>query len=320
MPGLPDSGTLLLAASAAGGAIGLALFAAVLLAQGAEDRDVGRRMRGLLQPDAAGEARRAARGVREGLARPVLRVGEWLRDSAIVSPREIEDFRRAMTAAGIEAGWAVPFFLGAKAFALLTMPLAALGLAWAQEMDQTQTSLAVVGALVLAVILPNRLLDWLRRPFQEQLRRGLPDALDLLVVAAEAGLALETAVDRVAREMEGSNRAIAGEMNTLLQELRMLPDRRLALERMAERTDLEGFRRLGTTLSQTLRYGTPLAQALRALAADMRQERMLRLEEKAIKLPAKLIGPLILFILPALFIALLGPSILEIGKSLGGSP
>jgi tight adherence protein C len=319
MVALPDPETLLLAACAAGAAIGLAVLAAALLAHGAEDKDLGRRMRSVLQPGATGDARRAARGITAGLARPFLRLGEWLRDSAIVSAREIQDFQRAMTAAGLDAGWAVPFFLGAKAIALVALPLAGLGLAWVEEMDRLQGTLTVVIALFLAVIVPNRLLDALRRPFQERLRRGLPDALDLLVVAAEAGLALETAIDRVAREMAGSNRAIAAEMNTLLQELRMLPDRRMALERMAERTDIEGFKRLGSTLSQTLRYGTPLAQALRVLASDMRQERMLRLEEKAIKLPAKLILPLILFILPALFIALLGPSILEIGKSFGAS-
>ncbi len=119
--------------------------------------------------------------------------------------------------------------------------------------------------------------------------------------------------------MAGSNRAIALEMTILVQELRLLPDRRMALQRMGERTGMESFRRLGATLSQTLRYGTPLAAALRTLAAEMREERMLRIEEKAIRLPALLIGPLILFILPALFIALIGPSVVELGNSMGGS-
>jgi tight adherence protein C len=177
----------------------------------------------------------------------------------------------------------------------------------------------VAGGLALAVLLPNWIINALRRPYQNRLRKGLPDALDLLVVAAEAGLGLETAVDRVAREMEGSNRAIALELNILVQELRMLPDRRTALERMGERTDIEGFKRLAATLSQTLRYGTPLAQAMRVLASELRQERMLRIEEKAIRLPAMLVGPLILFILPALFIALIGPSVLEIGRTMGGT-
>ncbi|MBL6457161.1 type II secretion system F family protein [Belnapia sp. T6] len=319
MPALPDAETLLLAAAAAGAAIGLALLAAALLAQGAEEGDLGRRLQSVLQPELQGAAApRAGAGLGARLARPLLWLGQMLRDSAVVSPKEIEEFARAMTAAGLDARRAVPFFLGAKVVALVALPLGGLGLAWLRDYDGMDTILAGIGGLVLGVLGPNWVLGGLRRPYQERLRRGLPDALDLLVVGAEAGLALETALDRVAREMEGSNRAIAGELNTLLQELRMLPDRRMALERMAERTDLEGFKRLGSTLSQTLRYGTPLAQALRVLAAEMRQERMLRLEEKAIRLPAMLIAPLILFILPALFIALLGPSILEIGKSFGG--
>ena len=165
------------------------------------------------------------------------------------------------------------------------------------------------------------MMGWLRRPFHDRLRRGLPDALDLLlVVAAEAGLGLETAIERVAREMERSNRAIAIGMNTLVQDMRMQTDRCIAFERLGERTGIEGFKRLGSTLSQTLRFGTPLAQALRVLATGMRQERMLRIEEKAIRLPALLVGPLILFILPALFIALIGPSVIEMGKIFNAGP
>ncbi len=314
---MPPLATLLLALGAAGGAVGLAALAAALLAQGAEERDLASRLRLLLRPPLPG-AERTVRA--RGLLRPVQRLGEALRDSAIVSVKEVAGFQRAMAAAGLDPRQAVAVFLGAKALLVLLLPAAALALVLALELERVDAAKLLLGALVLAVLGPNWLLGWLRRPYQNQLRQGLPDALDLLVVAAEAGLGLESALDRVAQEMLASNRAIAMELNTLVQELRLLPDRRAALERLAQRTELEGLKRLGTTLAQTLRYGTPLAQALRVLAADMRQDRMLRLEEKAIRLPALLIGPLILFILPALFIALIGPSILEIGKSFGGSP
>lgn len=319
MPALPQLTTWLLAAGAAGGAIGLAILAAALLAHGAEDQDLSSRMRAVLRPAEPAVPARAAAGLGRGLLRPFLRLGEALRAKAIISAKEVAEFQHAMTAAGLDARRAVPIFIGLKAVLLVVLPMLGLGLVWARDLERMDGAMVVGGALALAVLGPNWIVGMLRRPFQNELRRGLPDALDLLVVAAEAGLALETAVDRVGREMAGSNQAIAAEMNMLLQELRMLPDRRMALERMAERTDIDGFKRLGSTLSQTLRYGTPLAQALRTLASDMRQERMLRIEEKAIRLPAMLIGPLILFILPALFIALLGPSILEIGKSFGGS-
>lgn len=318
IPALQQASVPLLALGAACGAIGLAILAAALLTHGAEERDLSSRLRSVVRPAERGGVPRARRTLATRMLRPFLRLGEILRDSAIISPKEIAVFQSAMTAAGLDPRRAVPVFIGAKAVLLLALPLAACGLAVARDMDRMDGGMAVAGALAVAVMAPNWVVGFLRRPFQNRLRRGLPDALDLMVVGAEAGLGLETAVDRVAREMEGSNRAIAMEMNTLVQELRMLPDRRMALERMAERTDIEGFKRLGSTLSQTLRYGTPLAQALRVLASDMRQERMLRIEEKAIRLPALLIGPLILFILPALFIALIGPSILELGKSFGG--
>ncbi|MFC7478338.1 type II secretion system F family protein [Dankookia sp. GCM10030260] len=317
MPALPDLPTLLLAAGVAGLAIGLAVLAAALLAHVAEESDLSSRLRDVVRAGEHTGSARSAGSFAAGLLQPFLRLGEILRDSAIISGKEVDGFQRAMMAAGFDARRAVPIFLGAKAVLLGALPLAGCVLAVAMDLDRLDGGKVVAGSLAIAVLGPNWMINRLRGPFQNRLRQGLPDALDLLVVAAEAGLGLETAVDRVAREMAGSNRAIAMEMNILVQELRMLPDRRMALERMAERTDIEGFKRLGSTLSQTLRYGTPLAQALRVLASDMRQERMLRIEEKAIRLPALLIGPLILFILPALFIALIGPSVLELGKTLG---
>ena len=97
----------------------------------------------------------------------------------------------------------------------------------------------------------------------------------------------------------------------------MLPDRRAALDRIAERSGIEGFKRLAGTLSQTLRYGTPLAQALRVLAGGDAAGAHARLEEKAVRLPALLVLPLILFIMPCLFIALVGPSVLELSRNMG---
>jgi len=316
-----DTPTLLLAGIAALGAAGLAAAAAVLLARGAEDRDLQGRLREVLRaapvrgPGAHAPAEWGGR-----LMSPLVRLGEFLRDSAIVPERDMAEFRRVMTAAGLDPRRGVPVFIGAKAVLLLVLPLGAVAAAILLDLDLTRSGLTVAGALMAVVLGPNWVIGLFRRPFQAQLRKGLPDALDLMTVAAEAGLGMESALDRVAREMAGANRAIAVEFSILVQELRMLPERRMALERMAERTGMEGFKRLSATLSQTLRYGTPLAQALRVLSSEMRQDRQIRLEEKAVRLPAMLIGPLILFILPALFIALIGPSILEMGRTFGGSP
>lgn len=307
-------GSGLLAVLAVGGAIFFAIVAAILLARGAEDKDLSGRVRGIVRPSA--EEPSATGGGVSAAAAPFRRIGEALRNTAFVSEKDIGDFQMAIAAAGLNPRAAVPTFIGVKAVLMLALPVLAFAYAHLSNMPAPQTAFFVFGGIFFSIFGPNFVLSYLKGKHQEKLRKGLPDALDLLVVCAEAGLGIETALDRVAREIENNNRPLAIAFLVLVQELRMLPDRRQALERFAERSEFEGFKRLGGTLSQTLKYGTPLAQALRVLAAEMRQDRMLRIEEKAIRLPALLVIPLILFVMPAVFIALVGPSVLELGKGL----
>lgn len=151
---------------------------------------------------------------------------------------------------------------------------------------------------------------------KKALRRALPDALDLLVVCAEAGLALNAALDRVVRELSRTTPEIGDELGLLLIELNFLDERRKAFTNLCDRTDLDEFRSIANTLQQAEKYGTPLAQALRVLGADFRQERLTKAEEKAARLPAILTVPMIIFILPTLFIVIIGPAILKTLDSL----
>lgn len=153
---------------------------------------------------------------------------------------------------------------------------------------------------------------------RKAIQRGLPDALDLLVICAEAGLALDAALQRVAGEMGRSCPEIADEFALTAIELGFLPVRRMALENLSHRADLPSVRGVVNTLLQTERYGTPLAQSLRVLAAEFRDERLLKAEEKAAKLPATLTVPLVVFIMPSLFVVLLGPAVLRAIDGLGG--
>jgi tight adherence protein C len=148
------------------------------------------------------------------------------------------------------------------------------------------------------------------------LRRQLPDALDLLVVCAEAGLSLNAALDRVVRELARSCAEIADELGLLLIELNFLDERRKAFSNLCDRTDMDEFRSIANTLQQAEKYGTPLAQALRVLGQDFRAERLSKAEEKAARLPAILTVPMIVFILPTLFIVIIGPAILKTLDSL----
>ena len=140
------------------------------------------------------------------------------------------------------------------------------------------------------------------------LQRSLPDGLDLMVICAEAGLSLDAALIRVSRELGNGSPELAEELAITAAELTFLPDRRMAFDNLNTRTNSEGIRAVVNTLQQTAKFGTPLAQSLRVLASEMRTARMTRAEEKAARLPALLTVPMILFILPTLFIVLLGPA------------
>jgi len=142
----------------------------------------------------------------------------------------------------------------------------------------------------------------------KSIKLALPDGLDLMVICAEAGLSLDATLQRVSRELGHGNSELAEELAMTAAELTFLPERRLAFDNLNARTNSDGIRAVVNTLQQTAKFGTPLAQSLRVLAAEMRQARMTRAEEKAARLPALLTVPMILFILPCLFIVLLGPA------------
>ena len=140
---------------------------------------------------------------------------------------------------------------------------------------------------------------------------GFPDALDLLVVCVEAGMGLDAAIKRVGDEMALKNEVLSNEFKLLNLELRAGKPRIDALRNLAMRTDLEDVSSLVTLLIQTDRFGTRVAQALRVHSDSMRTKRYQRAEEAAAKLPIKILFPLVLFILPGLLVALLGPAIIQ---------
>ena len=168
--------------------------------------------------------------------------------------------------------------------------------------------ITVAGLLVGSYKAPD---IWLKNKVNKRshaIRKGLPDALDLLVICAEAGLTVDAAFARVSRELGKAYPELGDEFGLTAIELGFLNERRQAFENLAQRVDLEAVRGVVTTMIQTEKYGTPLASALRVLSAEFRHERMMRAEEKAARLPAIMTVPLILFILPTLFVVILGPA------------
>jgi tight adherence protein C len=171
---------------------------------------------------------------------------------------------------------------------------------------------AVVGAALLGSKLPDIYLKNRQQKRLDSLRKALPDALDMLVICAEAGLSSDAALKRVVAETSRTSSVLGEELNQTALELSFMPERRVALENLAERAPLPSVNAFANTMIQAEKYGTPLARAFKVLSQEQRTERMLRAEEKAGRLPATMTVPMMLFILPALFIVLIGPAVLDI--------
>ena len=187
---------------------------------------------------------------------------------------------------------------------------------WFPDASALKKYMIVAGALIIAYKAPDIYVKNLITKRQHAIRKALPDALDLLVICAEAGLSVDMAFNRVARELAKAYPELGDEFALTAIELGFLTDRRSAFENLAQRVNLDSIRGVVTTMIQTEKYGTPLAAALRMLSSEFRHERMMRAEEKAARLPAIMTVPLILFILPVLFIVILGPAACSIKDSL----
>jgi tight adherence protein C len=209
-------------------------------------------------------------------------------------------------------------------FARLVLPLA-IGsvtivgvylLDWFPDWSSFKKYAFVATSLIGAYKAPDIFLKNKIQKRTHAIRKGLPDALDLLVICAEAGLTVDAAFNRVAKELGKAYPELGDEFALTSIELGFLTDRRSAFENLATRIDLDSIRGVVTTMIQTEKYGTPLASALRVLSAEFRNERMMRAEEKAARLPAIMTVPLILFILPVLFVVILGPAACDISDTL----
>lgn len=222
------------------------------------------------------------------------------------------------------AGWRskdalVRFFFSKFALPFLFGGVAVFMLYWlnAYNLQPLWKAAAALGATVFGAYLPDILVYNAAQKRRDAIRKALPDALDLMVICAEAGLSLDATLMRVAQEMEKTAPELSDEFSLTGLELGFLPDRRTAMQNLAKRTDLTVLRGMVGTLLQAERYGTPLAQSLRVLSAESREERAMKAEEKAARLPALLTVPMIVFILPPLFVVLIGPAILRTMDALG---
>jgi len=180
-----------------------------------------------------------------------------------------------------------------------------------------QKMCACMAALAIGYYAPNVYISNVAQKRRESIVAAFPDSLDLLLICVESGMSIEAAIQKVGAEVGSSSMELAEELSLLTAELSYLPDRRLAYEGLARRTNHPGIKSVATAMIQAERYGTPLGAALRVMAKENRELRLSAAEKKAAALPAQLTVPMILFFLPVLFVVILGPAIIKIQDVMG---
>ena len=176
----------------------------------------------------------------------------------------------------------------------------------------TQTLLYILGPGLVGYMFPKYWITKRQEKRQEEIQDGFPDSLDMMLVCVEAGQSIDQAIVRVAKEIHASYPALAEEYEIVAQQIKAGRDKASVLKEMSERCGIQDISSFVTVLIQSQTYGTPIAEALRVYASEMRDKRVMRAEEKANKLPTKMTLMTMMFTVPALLIILVGPSILGI--------
>ena len=249
-------------------------------------------------------------------------VREFLKNFKMLQEEQVEKAQIKLMQAGIRNKDLAVYVIAGRFVGPIVFGALAIFMIYGIEYFPTWGGVKRYGATAGMILFGYKAVDiWLKNTIDKRsalIQKGLPDALDLLVICAEAGLTIDAAFDRVSKELGKAYPELGDEFGLTSIELGFLNERRQAFENLANRVDLEAVRGVVTTMIQTEKYGTPIASALRVLSAEFRNERMMRAEEKAARLPAIMTIPLILFILPVLFVVILGPAACSISDNFLG--
>jgi tight adherence protein C len=232
------------------------------------------------------------------------------------SPKDVGMIQRRLIRAGIRNPNALKILYGTKVLLGLLLPLVMGVLVANSPSDPANKFLVIAGSAALGFFGPNEYVRHRAKRRQKEIRRGLPNALDLLVVCVESGLGLDQAVAQVAKELEHAHPQISEEFSMMNLELKAGKRRVDALRNLAERTAVDDLRKLVAVLIQADRFGTGVAQSLRAHSDYMRVQARQKAEEKAAKLGVKLVFPIFFCILPSLFVVTVGPTVVRIMRDL----
>lgn len=228
---------------------------------------------------------------------------------------ESSALKSRLVRAGIRNRKAISYLIASKVVSAFALPLLLLSPYYfnpTATMSGTMVALLASGGALVGLYLPDFILERKAKGRILTLQEGFPDAMDMLVVCVEAGLGLDAAIQRVGNELQVSHPELSNEMKLVSLEMRAGKGRADALRALADRTGLDDVKALTSILIQAEHFGTSIAEALRQQSNEMRTLRLQRAKERAAKLPVKLIFPIIFFIFPALFLVVLGPSVVRI--------
>jgi tight adherence protein C len=232
------------------------------------------------------------------------------------SPKDVTVMQRRLIRAGLRNEHALRYLYGAKTIFGIGLPLLVATLVAGSSTDTSNKFIAVIIAAAAGFFGPNEYVRHAAKRRQKQVSRGLPNSLDLMVVCVESGLGLDQAVAQVSKELEHAHPEISEEFSLVNLELKAGKRRAEALRNLADRTASEDLKKLVAVLIQADKFGTGVAQSLRAHADYMRVQARQIAEEKAAKLGVKLVFPIFFCILPSLFVVTVGPVVVKIMREL----
>jgi tight adherence protein C len=226
-----------------------------------------------------------------------------------------ERIRRRLDVAGNPEGWTVERVQAGKVIGAIALFLVSVALTTVMGAGFTLRIMTILGATAVGWFGPNLYLYQRVYERSKLIQRSLPDAIDLMTISVESGLAFDAAVQQVARNTDGP---LAEEFSRVLREMQIGQGRAEALRGLAERTEVDDLKGFVTSMVQADSFGIPIANVLRIQSSEIRMKRRQRAEEQAQKVPVKITVPLIFCILPCLFIAVMGPAVIHIMDTFSG--
>lgn len=253
-----------------------------------------------------------AESIRSVVLRMVSGLGDAVLRAGLLTGTSKAEVEAALRGAGYTGTNALRQFVGAKILLLAIMPFSMWLLTGEMELAFSTQVIATAGGAIGGMLAPDSFITKLRERHMKKIENQLPDALDMMVICAGAGLGLGTTIIRVAQELQLTHPAVAVELAQTANEMQMMTDGKMPLINFGERCGVDSAKRLATTLLQSAQYGTPLTEALRGLAGELRAEMITRFEARAARMPVLLTLPMIVFILPSVFLVIGGPAVIQV--------